>query len=260
MDNRGRLLALVETLLLGPPFPDLDGIHPIKAKGKGAFFLTADPLNEGRVFIKLYRRGGLLGRFIQSLYLGKGRFRKEYETLLKLKRLGFNVPEPLGIFTKRAFGPFYKGALLSRYIEGSVTLPSILPNVQDDDLLAEIACMLARLHDAGIEHKDLNLNNFLLTKDGAKGKNFSVIILDFDKAKTHRRPLCVLRRAYGLIRMERSAKKMFGEEFAGTFFARLCSAYSKKLNPSKRRQLKRALSFMRPILRLRYKLSDMLHV
>lgn len=129
----------------------------------------------------------------------------------------------------------------------------------DDKLLEEIARILLDLHEKGIEHKDLNLSNFLLSRDRRGGKA-SLLILDFDKAKQHPRPLSAMKRAYGLIRMERSAKKMFGETFARTFFERLFSAYSKKLETPERRRLQRAVFFMRPLFRLRYKLSDRLHV
>lgn len=215
------------------------------------------PGQKGPVFIKIYKRGGLLGRLVQDLYFGKSRFHNEFNILKTLRRLGFGVPEPLGVVTRRVFGPLHKGALLTRYANGFVPLPQAYAAIQEGPILRALANALVRLHDAGIEHKDLNLNNFLVRPETEKNV-VSLIVVDFDKAKTRKRPIHSLKRAYGLIRMERSAKKILGKEFSLPFFAKLSQAYLNEL-PQKRRLLW-SIRTLRPALKVRYALSDLLHV
>lgn len=212
---------------------------------------------KGPVFIKIYKRGGLLGRLVQDLYFGKSRFHNEFNVLKTLRRLGFGVPEPLGVATRRVFGPLYKGALLTRYANGFVPLPQAYASIQEGPILRALANALVRLHDAGIEHKDLNLNNFLVRTESGKSV-VSLIIVDFDKAKTRKRPISSLKRAYGLIRMERSANKILGKEFSLSFFVKLSQAYLNEL-PQKRRLLW-SIRALRPALKVRYALADLFHV
>jgi tRNA A-37 threonylcarbamoyl transferase component Bud32 len=215
------------------------------------------PGQKGPVFIKIYKRGGLLGRLVQDLYFGKSRFHNEFNVLKTLGRLGFGVPEPLGVVTRRVFGPLYKGALFTRYAQGFVPLPQAYASIQEGPILQALANALVRLHDAGIEHKDLNLNNFLVRTETEKSV-VSLIVVDFDKAKARKRPISSLKRAYGLIRMERSANKILGKEFSLPFFTKLSQAYLNEL-PQKRRLLW-SIRTLRPALKVRYALSDLLHV
>lgn len=247
----------VEALLDRPSLPCPAGIRPFIAKGKGRFFLAEESGQKTPVFIKIYKRGGLLGRLVQDLYFGKTRFHNEFNILKTLGRLGFGVPEPVGVVTKRVFGPLYKGALLTRYANGFVPLPQAYTATQEGPILRALANALVRLHDAGIEHKDLNLNNFLV-RTGTEKSAVSVIVVDFDKAKTRRRPICSLKRAYGLIRMERSANKILGKEFSLPFFVKLSQAYMNEL-PQKRRLLW-SIRTLRPALKVRYALADLFHV
>lgn len=254
-NNLNLLYEKVEALLNRPSTFSSEEIRPFQTKGKGRFFLAEGYDQKGPIFVKIYKRGGLLGRFVEDLYFGKKRFSKEFDMLKSLRHLGFGVPEPVGVVTRRWFGPLYKGALLTRYAIGFIPLPQAWTSLRQGPILKALATTLVRLHAAGIEHKDLNLNNFLVRteKDAV-----SLIVVDFDKAKIHKRPVSSLKRGYGLIRMERSAQKILGKEFSSPFFIKLCQAYVNEL--PKKGGLLWSMRSLRVVLKVRYALADLLHV
>ena len=60
------------------------------------------------------------------------------------------------------------------------------------------------MHDAGVEHRDLNLGN-LLVRAGSTG--IEAFVLDLDAARIHARPLGPRARRLALRRLERSYVK-----------------------------------------------------
>jgi hypothetical protein len=63
------------------------------------------------------------------------------------------------------------------------------------------------MHDAGLEHPDLNLGNLLLRPSPSGPQAF---VVDLDRAHLERRPLSRARRQAALRRLERSHAKLFG--------------------------------------------------
>jgi hypothetical protein len=76
------------------------------------------------------------------------------------------------------------------------------------------------LHDAGIEHADLNLRNILLVEERVFGRapgasaaesaaaEFRALVIDLDRARARAGPLDERRRRANLLRLYRSAAKL----------------------------------------------------
>ncbi len=169
-DLLGRLAACFET---PPKTADAD------LGGRAAISRMHLP-EIGPVVIKQYTRGGFIRNFNKTTYVKFLRYRSqaEYELLLKLRRLGLNVPEPVAFAVKGRF--FYHAWLVTREIQNARTLIDISRNTPEaaQPLMRELNRQVNILVLNHIHHVDLHPGNVL-----ADDKN-SLFILDFDKART----------------------------------------------------------------------------
>ena len=94
---------------------------------------------------------------------------------------------------------FYRGWLATRLIEGAADLvrrfASATPPHASE--LSTVVALVRRMHDAGIEHPDLNLGNLLLRGGPAGPESF---VVDLDRVRLHDGPLAFARRQTALRR------------------------------------------------------------
>jgi len=147
------------------------------ATGRGTtWFVQLDSMQGA---LRHYRRGGLFGKIISDHYLfngwGKTRSIAEFNLLQKLKSLDVNVPRPIAArVIKNGF--FYQADLLSEKIPNAQDLVDILQQRKLNEVeYHAIAIQIKKMHQAQINHTDLNIHNILLDKQG------KVWIIDFDK-------------------------------------------------------------------------------
>ncbi|CAM3195661.1 3-deoxy-D-manno-octulosonic acid kinase [Vibrio rarus] len=147
------------------------------AKGRGTtWFVQLDGLQAA---LRHYRRGGLFGKLVKDQYWFSGwentRSYQEYQLLQHLREKGVNVPRPIAAQADK-FGPFYSADLLSERIPNAKDLVDTL---QQAPLSAEvyysIGQQIHKLHQAQVNHTDLNIHNLLLDIEN------KVWIIDFDK-------------------------------------------------------------------------------
>ena len=132
----------------------------------------------GRVVVKRYHRGGLLGKINRATHVRSGlvRSRAEFERLVQVRGLGVSAPEPLGY----VFSGFllYNAWLVMREIEHHHSLAAL--SQSDEDLAREnteqLAEDISRLVEARIYHVDLHPGNVLVDQTGNR------FLIDFDKA------------------------------------------------------------------------------
>lgn len=136
------------------------------------------------VVLRPSRRGGWMARFNRSLYLGwRPRPVREIEVIERLRGHGVPTLEPLAAGVEWVVPGCYRSALVSRQVPLAVTLWQYLCEVepQERERICEIAARSTRrLHDLGVTHPDLNLQNYLVRR-GATGRE--VLIIDFDRAR-----------------------------------------------------------------------------
>lgn len=137
--------------------------------------------SSGTGVLRHYWRGGLVGKILSDQYLFTGlkntRTYKEFALLLELRKRGLNVPEPIGAQIQKA-GLIYRGDLLTQEIPGAQSLLDILKNRPlDIDEMTRVGEAIAALHQQGVYHADLNINNILFDQEKR------VFIIDFDRGR-----------------------------------------------------------------------------
>ena len=150
--------------------------------------------------LRHYRRGGIVGRYVRDSYIFTGwamsRPVREWRITARLYEMGLPVPRPVAAAGWRR-GLLYRADLITERVPG-VTLGSQLgKDVCTPGLFRDIGKVVARLHNAGLWHSDLNVKNILV----ADGR---VSVIDFDKARWIRSQPALQR---NLMRLERSLYK-----------------------------------------------------
>jgi 3-deoxy-D-manno-octulosonic acid kinase len=193
---------------------------PVAAGGRGAAWFV--PTDAGAAVLRHYRRGGLMARlgFQRYAWLGESRVRSlaEFRLLARLRERGLPVPAPLVAGYWRS-GLGYRAAILVERIAGARALSHWLGASAGEAPWEAVGAMLARFHQAGLDHADLNADNVLVD---AAGRPW---LIDFDR--------CVMRTGQGgwrqrnLARLARSLHKLSGgDEGWRPGFARLQAAYA----------------------------------
>ena len=147
------------------------------AQGRGTtWFIQLDKLQGA---LRHYRRGGLFGKIISDHYIFSGwkktRSVQEFYLLDKLNQAGVNVPKPIAARAVKS-GLSYQADLLSEKIPDAKDLVDILQQrALSQQEYQAIGLQIKKMHDAQVNHTDLNIHNILLDKQG------KVWLIDFDK-------------------------------------------------------------------------------
>lgn len=147
------------------------------AQGRGTTWFIR--MNALPAALRHYRRGGLFGKLVSDSYWFQGweqtRSCAEFHLLHHLREQGVNVPRPIAARAIR-HGWVYQADILSEKIANARDLVAVL---QAGSLSAEhyrsIGRQIAKLHQAQVNHTDLNIHNILLDD------HMTVWIIDFDK-------------------------------------------------------------------------------
>ncbi|MFG6668113.1 3-deoxy-D-manno-octulosonic acid kinase [Halomonas sp. HNIBRBA4712] len=131
--------------------------------------------------LRPYRRGGLAAQVSEKRYLWLGAERtrafRELRLTAALFDQGLPVPRPVAAGVRR-LGASYEAALITVRIEGARALASRLSEGSADEALLErVGEMIARFHNSGLDHVDLNARNILIDDQDAPW------LIDFDRCR-----------------------------------------------------------------------------
>ncbi|WP_332399031.1 3-deoxy-D-manno-octulosonic acid kinase [Vibrio metschnikovii] len=149
------------------------------ARGRGTtWFLQGQ---QASFALRHYHRGGLLGRWIKDHYCFTGwqntRAYQELHLLAWLSEHGVNVPAPVAAKVER-HGLTYQADILVQKLDNANDLVAILAENQlQPNQLERIGQEIRKMHDAGVNHTDLNIHNILIDSEQR------VWIIDFDKCR-----------------------------------------------------------------------------
>jgi 3-deoxy-D-manno-octulosonic acid kinase len=212
--DRGREEELVHLRLADPATrARLFGRGPRRGRGRTPSVAIG---REESVVLRRYRHGGLLGRLAGSLFLGPGRALAELEVTARAEAAGAPVPHALCLVVWPRVGPLWSGLIGTREESGARDLLDALllcASARERARLARSAgAAIRKLHDAGVEHGDLQLRNVLVRAepggDAAALSARRIVVVDLDGARFGRAgPLDARRRAKNLGRFVRSAVK-----------------------------------------------------
>ena len=202
---RRDLVPLLAPWLLAPELALPADAQPITS-GRGAVYRATVP-GGVRAVVRFYRRGGWLGRFIRETYVGRPpRPLQELALTTEIRRRGVEAAEVLAARVEG--GLAYRGVLVTAEVPGAVPLIEALRAAPDAaerrTLAARAGGAVARLHDAGVWHADLNMNNVLVPTEGPG----ALVFVDFDRARLSAGPLAVDARRENLRRLRRSLRKL----------------------------------------------------
>ncbi len=180
--------------------------------GRGAVFLV--PFGEERLVVRHCRRGGLFGRLLRDVYLGRGRALTELSISGEAADRGILTPEIVAVVQRRAFGPTFRSDIVSLEIREAITVGEYIawyPATTTRDVLREkrqvieaAAVAVRRMHGAGLVHGDLNVNNLMLRR---RSGEVEVSIIDLDGSRLLDKVTPPQRRRE-LMRLGRSLMKM----------------------------------------------------
>lgn len=209
----GRAVALLrqaEAPLLFPALRSLlerDPLEPSALSGRGS--LRAVSMGEERALVRPYRRGGWARYVTRDLFWSwPPRPFAELEATESARARGVPACEVLGALVLRAWGPFYRGWLVTRELAGARDLWQALLGEEGGprrQLLEAAAESVAAMHRRGIYHGDLHLRNIVVRREGTR---FAAYLLDFDKARILAEPLTERLAQRNLRRFLRSARKL----------------------------------------------------
>lgn len=166
--------------------------------------------------LKRLRRGGLAGPIWRDRFPGVSRILANLEAPAEARRRGVPTPEPLALFAVPGPPGLWRGWLATEEIDGAVPIASRLGTPLEPEVVREAMRVVRAMHDAGVEHRDLNLGNLLL-RPSSRGEG--VVVLDLDDARLHPGPLGFRLRRRALRRLERSAAKRTGRPRYDAWYA-----------------------------------------
>lgn len=147
------------------------------AKGRGTtWFVQGD---NGAYALRHYYRGGLWGKVVKDKYHFTGwentRAYQELMLLNQLREHQVNVPQPIAAKVTRS-GWTYRADILISQIPNAQDLVGLLSEHEiSPELYQHIGQQIRKMHDANINHTDLNIHNILIDEHN------KVWIIDFDK-------------------------------------------------------------------------------
>ena len=169
---------------------------------------SVDVSKDLSIVLRRYRHGGLLGPLGGPLFLGPARALGELAVTTRAEASGAPVPHVVCLVLWPSFGPFWSAVIGTREEAQAVDLFAALARTSSSRervALARVAgAAVGRLHDTGVDHRDLQLRNVMVTDGPAQ----RIVIIDLDRAFFHRHGLMpTRRRAANLGRLARSAVK-----------------------------------------------------
>lgn len=199
---------------------DLVGLRLANPSIREGLFANAPRRGRGRVptvevskdlsiVLRRYRHGGLLGPLGGPLFYGPARALGELAVTARAAASGAPVPHVVCLVLWPSFGPFWSAVIGTREEPQAVDLFAELDQMSSaserQELARAVGSAVRLLHDTGVEHRDLQLRNVMVTNRPAR----RVVIIDLDRAFFHRHGLMpTRRRAANLGRLARSAVKL----------------------------------------------------
>ena len=159
--------------------------------------------------LKALRRGGLTSFVWRDHFLGARRLIDNLVIPLEAIRRGVATAAPVALLIERRPAGLCRGWLAIEEIAGANDLLSWLREGGPPEAAGEAMRAVRTLHDAGVNHRDLNLGNLLLRRRGRRvGSRRSSSTSIVPSSATS--PLPFAPRSRGLRRIERSYVKNFG--------------------------------------------------
>lgn len=151
--------------------------------------------------VKRFGRPNPFNRIVYSFFR-RTKAERSYRNTEKLRKMGYDSPEPVAYIELRSFGLFGTGYYICRWSPNpTIAEMSGRGNVaEQDEIMSGLAKFTARMHRDGIYFYDYNIGNIIYSRDGNGQWRFELIdvnrILFRHHALTIKESTDVLRRFY----------------------------------------------------------------
>jgi tRNA A-37 threonylcarbamoyl transferase component Bud32 len=159
--------------------------------------------------IKQLRRGGLLEALWRDRFAGSGRLIDNLRVPLIARSRGISTPEPVALMLAQGPPGLFRGWIAFEELVGAINLTAAItagPTPTPEERQA-VMSLVRRMHDSGVEHRDLNLGNLMMRRTD---RPTQVFVIDLDRARVSATPLAFAKRQQALRRLERSFVKETG--------------------------------------------------
>lgn len=178
-----------------------------RARRRGRGSVPSLPLGETSIVLRRYRHGGLLAWLTGTLYLGPERALSELRITASAEASGAPVPHVVCLALWPVAGPLWSALIGTHEYGDARDLLEVLSAMDDPrsrrDLARRVGTAIGKLHDCGVEHRDLQVHNIL-----SVGPEQRIVVVDLDNASFHvPGPVPAGRRADNLGRLVRSIVK-----------------------------------------------------
>ncbi len=174
------------------------------SSGRGSAWMVKSETQ--KMMLRHYYRGGIPAKFIKDKYFWTGlnasRSFSEYYLLQKMQELNLPVPKAIAAQTCKK-GLFYQGNILIEYLRHQSTFAGIINSAGNKKSWENCGKTIAKFHNHGINHADLNAHNILLADE-------KTYLIDFDHSKQ-----CKIKRTWqqaNMARLKRSVDKLTSKE------------------------------------------------
>ena len=197
-----RLMNEIDENIFETDFWKMDKEAQPQSMGRGTVYFVK--IQSQPCVLRHYNRGGLVAKLTLDKYLWMGehntRSFKEWHLLNDMVKKQLPVPAPVAARYVRN-GIYYKADIITREIPDIESLSDrLLGNSMTEQLWENIGECIAKFHNHGVFHMDLNVENIQIDQ------NNQVFLLDFDKGKVSE-PLRRLSDS-NLMRLKRSIAKV----------------------------------------------------
>ena len=197
-----RLMNEIDENIFETDFWKMDKEAQPQSMGRGTVYFVK--IQSQPCVLRHYNRGGLVAKLTLDKYLWMGehntRSFKEWRLLNDMVKKRLPVPAPVAARYVRN-GIYYKADIITREIPDIESLSDkLLGNSMTEQLWENIGECIAKFHNHGVFHMDLNVENIQIDQ------NNQVFLLDFDKGKVSE-PLGRLS-DLNLMRLRRSIAKV----------------------------------------------------
>ncbi len=133
-------------------------------------------INNTPIVIKSFQVPNLIDSYMQTV-IGKSKSHLSYLNAKHLQKLGFRTPAPVAYGEVLNGNRLLRSYFMTEFIRGG-DLRGWENNPDNEPLLRAFAAEMAKMHEAGIFHRDFSPGNILFTGTPALGFNFYHIDLN----------------------------------------------------------------------------------
>jgi 3-deoxy-D-manno-octulosonic acid kinase len=184
-------------------------------------------LGDGTVLrLKRLRRGGALAPLWRDRFAGSGRILANLTLPTAIAARGIATPRAEALLVVSGPPGLHRGWLATRNVAGAEDLAAAARRLgpPDRERWCPVLHFVRSMHDAGLEHRDLNATNLVWTPAG-------LAVVDLDGARLHSGPLSPALRLRALRRLDRSWVKLFGDRDRADRFALWHELYAGGASP-----------------------------